>query len=77
MLSHSSLEDRRQRAEAIMADPHGHKVCEGCESIVLKKAVTCPSCHGYRFDENSEKVLEQAQILGSRPPRTITKQDYQ
>lgn len=77
MLTHSNLDDRRKRAELIVAEPDNHKVCEGCESIVLRRAVTCPSCHGYRFDEKSDRVVEQARLLGSRPACSITLQDYQ
>ncbi len=70
------LLDRRKRAEKIAAAPENYKVCEGCESIVGAKASTCPSCHGYRFDESAARVVVQARLLGSRPATTVSWQDY-
>ena len=77
MLTQNRMEDRRKRADMIIADPSNHKVCEGCESIVVKKATTCPSCHGYRFDDQEIRVIEQARYLSSRPALSVTNQDYQ
>ncbi len=77
MLSQNKMEDRRKRAEMIIAEPTNHKVCEGCESIVGMKAVLCPSCHGYRFDIVPGRVVEQAIYLSSRPALSVTNQDYQ
>jgi ribosomal protein L40E len=71
----SDLLDRRKRAEKIEASPENYKVCEGCESIVGTKATTCPSCHGYRFDESAARVVAQARLLGSRPATTVSWQD--
>jgi hypothetical protein len=70
------LLDRRKRAEKIAATPENYKVCEGCESIVGVKASTCPSCHGYRFDDSAARIVAQARILGSRPATTVSWQDY-
>lgn len=71
------LEKRAKRAAEIAAKPQDFKVCEGCESIVLAKAITCPSCHGYRFDASPERVIAQANLLGSRPATTVSLEDYQ
>jgi hypothetical protein len=71
------MEKRAKKAAEIVAKPQLYKVCEGCESIVLVKAVTCPSCHGYRFDDTPERVVEQAKILGSRPATTLSHEDFQ
>jgi hypothetical protein len=51
-------------------------VCEGCGSIVLKKALLCPNCHAYRFDESTPLVIKQAELLGSRDAASVTKDDY-
>jgi precorrin-6B methylase 2 len=51
-------------------------VCEGCGSIVLKKALLCPNCHAYRFDESVSRVKQQAEVLGSRDAASVTKDDY-
>lgn len=69
------LADRAARAEKIIAAPENFKVCEGCESIVAARVVDCPNCHGYRFDESPESVVEQARLLASRPQRSVTAQD--
>lgn len=71
------LEKRAKKAAEIASKPQQYKVCEGCESIVLVKAVTCPSCHGYRFDDSHERVIAQAKILGSRLATTLSIEDYQ
>jgi uncharacterized paraquat-inducible protein A len=69
------LADRAARAEKIIAAPDNFKVCEGCDSIVTARVVNCPNCHGYRFDESPERVVEQAQHLATRPQQSVTAQD--
>lgn len=73
----SHLEDRAARAEKIIAAPENFKVCEGCESIVAARVVTCPNCHGYRFDEAAERVVDQARLLASRPQQSVTSADLE
>jgi NADH pyrophosphatase NudC (nudix superfamily) len=68
--------DRAHAAAKILAKPADYKVCEGCGSIVLKKALLCPNCHAYRFDESTPLVIEQAELLGSREAASVTKEDY-
>ena len=69
------LADRAARAEKIIAAPGSFKVCEGCDSIVTARVVDCPNCHGYRFDESPERVVEQARLLATRPQQSVTAQD--
>ena len=69
------LTDRAARAEKIIAAPDNFKVCEGCDSIVTARVVNCPNCHGYRFDESPERVVEQARHLATRPQQSVTAQD--
>ena len=68
--------DRASAAAKILAKPAEYKVCEGCGSIVLKKALLCPNCHAYRFDESTALVIQQAELLGSREAASVTKEDY-
>jgi NADH pyrophosphatase NudC (nudix superfamily) len=68
--------DRANAAAKILAKPADYKVCEGCGSIVLKKALLCPNCHAYRFDESTPLVIRQAELLGSRDAASVTKEDY-
>ena len=68
--------DRAGAAAKILAKPADYKVCEGCGSIVLKKALLCPNCHAYRFDESTLLVIKQAELLGSREAASVTKEDY-
>jgi hypothetical protein len=70
------LEDRKRRAEKIIASPEAYKVCEGCDSIVSATAASCPNCRSYRFDSSPERVVEQARLLSSRPARSISHTDY-
>ena len=73
----SHLEDRAARAKKIIGAPEHFKVCEGCESIVAARVATCPNCHGYRFDDSSERVVEQANLLASRPQQSVTSEDME
>ena len=71
MTNDESLAARAERAAQIVRQPELYKVCEGCESIVVQDAVTCPNCHGYRFDTDEERVKMQAEILGKRLPTSV------
>jgi nitrate reductase beta subunit len=70
-----SLAERAAKAAKIAEEPNLYKVCEGCDSIVMRRVATCPSCHGYRFNEDPAVVIEQAKILGSREQRSVVKED--
>jgi rRNA maturation endonuclease Nob1 len=70
-----NLSERSRRAAQIAEQPSKFKVCEGCESIVTHNANMCPNCHGYRFDENAERVIAQAKLLGSRPQTSVKPED--
>ncbi|MDR2462690.1 MAG: hypothetical protein LBD30_02795 [Verrucomicrobiales bacterium] len=59
-----------------MAAPKRFKVCESCGSIVAQKAVVCPNCNAYRFDESTATVLAQAELLATRAPLSVTHEDY-
>lgn len=67
--------ERKVQAQQIAANPGGYKVCEGCDSIVGAAAVLCPSCHSYRFDSSSERVVRQAILLGGREQSSVTAED--
>ncbi len=69
------LTDRAQKAAKIIAQPSDYKVCEGCESIVRAHVVTCPNCHGYRFDDEPDSVVAQAKLLASREQRSVVEED--
>lgn len=68
-------ESRQAKAAKIAAHPANYKVCEGCDSIVGAGAVLCPNCHSYRFDASAERVIQQAQALGSREQTSVTAGD--
>lgn len=72
----SESKNREEIAAKIKQKPSGYKVCEGCGSIVMKKASVCPNCNAYRFDSNAETVLAQADLLASRDPLSIDRDDY-
>ena len=71
------LTERARKAEKIIAQPAGYKVCEGCESIVTAHVATCPNCHGYRFNEDPAAVVEQARVLASRAQTSVGAEDLQ
>ncbi len=76
-MSNETLAARAERAAQIAQRPELYKVCEGCESIVVRDAATCPNCHGYRFDSAAERVKSQAEILGKRLPTSIPPSELQ
>ena len=71
----TDLSKRAKRAAEIIEKPALYKVCEGCESILTKDANNCPNCHGYRFDSDPQRVIDQAQLLGSRPQTSVGPND--
>ena len=71
----SETSERTLKAAKIIAKPADYKVCEQCDSIVIKRATFCPNCHAYRFDKDPAAVAEQAKKLGSRPQTSVTDKD--
>jgi len=69
------LDDRARKAAKIIAQPSDYKVCEGCESIVRLHVVTCPNCHGYRFEDDPDAVVLQAKLLASRAQQSVVEED--
>ncbi len=70
-------EDRARQADRIVKSPSNYKICEGCDSIVLAKATTCPNCAGYRFTNDSSAVVHQARLLGRRERRSVVHTDLE
>ena len=73
--SNPQLAERARKAEKIIAQPENFKICEGCDSIVAERVATCPNCHGYRFNEESAAIIEQARLLASREQTGVSAQD--
>lgn len=67
---------RSEMAAKIQLKPSQYKVCEGCGSIVARKASVCPNCNAYRFDTQVQKILQQVELLATREPMSIDKKDY-
>ena len=72
-----SSEERARQADKIVKNPANYKICEGCDSIVLKKVATCPNCASYRFEESEETVIVQARMLGQRQRTTVLASDLE
>ncbi len=68
-------ENRIKQAEKIASHPEQYKVSEGCGSIVVMRAVTCPSCHAYRFDATPVRVVAQAKDLALRAANSVLSTD--
>lgn len=71
------LHERARQADKIVKNPSRYKICQGCESIVVISAVTCPSCHSYRFDDNAEAVAAQARRLAQRERQSVLASDFE
>lgn len=70
-----SPDTRQKQAAKIMEQPEDYKVCEGCGSIVTARTSQCPSCHAYRFDDTSARVLSQATLLAQRQASSVLSSD--
>ena len=73
--SEENQQTRVKQAEKISSHPEQYKVCEGCGSIVVSRAITCPSCHAYRFDATALRVVAQAQELARRAASSVLTSD--
>jgi recombinational DNA repair protein RecR len=73
--SEENQQSRVKQAEKISSHPDQYKVCEGCGSIVVSRAITCPSCHAYRFDATTLRVVAQAQELARRAASSVLTSD--
>lgn len=71
------MAERAERAQKIIDAPENFKVCEGCDSIVAARVVTCPNCHGYRFNEDKDEVVSHAKTLAARPQTSVTSSDLE
>jgi hypothetical protein len=71
----SDVNERLAMAVAIMLNPSKYKVCEGCGSIVSLKTTICPNCHAYRYNDDSNYVVKQAECLGNSEQTSVTKDD--
>jgi len=67
--------ERAAAAAKIARNPTNYKVCEGCDSIVGIATALCPNCHSFRFDSTSQRVVQQARILGAREQTSVTAED--
>jgi len=74
-MTDASQKARLAKAKEIATNPVAYKVCEGCDSIVTAEVVICPNCHGYRFDADPGRVVDQAVELGTREQRSVTAED--
>ncbi|MFT6179613.1 MAG: hypothetical protein ACJAQT_001784 [Akkermansiaceae bacterium] len=74
-MADTTQKDRLAKAREIANNPVAYKVCEGCDSIVTAEVVICPNCHGYRFDGDPSRVVDQAVELGTREQRSVTAED--
>ena len=70
-------QSRLDKAKLIIDRPGDFKVCEACGSIVSLTTAVCPNCNAYRFDSNTEYVVEQAVLLASREQRSVTPEDLE
>lgn len=75
MTSSPQHHSRIEKAKEIANNPGNYKVCEGCDSIVGAGTSICPNCHGYRFDSEPSRVVDQAVWLGCREQTSVTAAD--
>lgn len=76
-MSAETIDERARQADKIVKNPTQYKICEGCDSIVMAKAATCPNCASYRFEDEIQRVVAQARILGRKQRSTVLASDLQ
>ena len=69
-------QQRLQRADKIICNPGSYKICHGCESILTAEVPTCPNCHAYRFEEEQNLVIAQAERLSGRERQPVLAADF-
>jgi RNA polymerase subunit RPABC4/transcription elongation factor Spt4 len=58
-------------AEGIIANPKEFKVCDGCDSILLRDVPICPLCSHYRFNTDIEEIIKQTNVLLHSEPKCM------
>jgi len=71
-----NIKKRQAAAKKICENAKYYKVCEGCESVVIYNTVFCPVCQTYRFDDNSERVINTAKELATREQISYLPSDF-
>lgn len=66
---------RLEQALLILLQPEEYKICEGCDSVVTRKTVICPSCHAYRFNDDVDYVIKHTKEISVNQQRSVTKDD--
>lgn len=69
------MNQRELAALRIIKQPFLYKICEGCDSILVKENNICPNCKSYRFDDNDIRIISHAKELGNREQRSVTEED--
>jgi uncharacterized paraquat-inducible protein A len=68
-------EKRVLAALEIIKNPQSYKICEGCDSIVKTTNNICPNCHSYRYNYETQEVIDQAIRLSKSEQKSVTKDD--
>ena len=74
-MNEEDITSRLAQALVILLQPEQFKICEGCDSIVTVKTVICPSCHSYRFNDDTEEVIAHTEIISRKEQCSVTKDD--
>ena len=67
-------QDRMEMAKSIIEDPISYKICIVCEAIVDRECDCCPACSAYKFNSNSEDVVNRAIDIAAKPQTAIAHQ---
>jgi len=67
--------ERLTSALEIVLEPKFYKVCEGCDSILFKKTIICPSCKSYRFNESEGYIINTATELAFEEKKSVIQDD--
>jgi uncharacterized paraquat-inducible protein A len=64
-------EQRKAAGNRITQNAGLFKICEGCDSILERKAAVCPVCQTYRFEYDEEMIKKHALLIAARPPVAV------
>ena len=71
-----AIKKRKIAAKKIIDNYRHYKVCEGCESVVLKSTVFCPICEAYRFDSKKDRIIKTVKVLEEKAQTVILPSDF-
>ncbi len=62
----------QEQIDRIIHSPRNYKICLICKDIIGISHSSCPHCYGYRFQTESEEIVNHALTLAKDPKTAIS-----